>query len=80
LTRTIVGDARFAGTATLEVGGHLLSAPRIFLNVGGSAVRPALPGIDSVTTLNNLSVMELDAVLQHLVIVGDSYIGLEFAS
>jgi len=78
-TEVIVGDARFVGTATLEVDGRRLSAPRIFLNVGGRAVRPALPGIDSVTTLDNVSVMELDAVPEHLVIVGGSYIGLEFA-
>ena len=78
-TEVIVGDARFAGPATLEVGGRRLSAPRIFINVGGRAVRPALPGIDTVTTLDNVSVMELDAVPDHLVIVGGSYIGLEFA-
>ena len=78
-TEVIVGDARFVGPATLEVGGRRLSAPRIFLNVGGRAVRPALPGIDTVPTLDNVSVMELDAVPEHLVIVGGSYIGLEFA-
>ncbi|MBI5718803.1 MAG: FAD-containing oxidoreductase [Burkholderiales bacterium] len=75
----IVGHARFTGPGTLEVGGRRLSAPRIFLNVGGRAMRPALPGIDTVPTLNNVSVMELDAVPEHLVIVGGSYIGLEFA-
>ena len=77
-TEVIVGDARFVGPATLEVGGRRLSAPRIFLNVGGRAVRPALPGIDTVTTLDTMSVMELDDVPEHLVIVGGSYIGLEF--
>jgi len=75
----IVGDARFVGPATLEASGRRLSAPRIFLNVGGRAVRPALPGIDSVPTLDNVSVMELDVVPEHLVIVGGSYVGLEFA-
>lgn len=78
-TEVIVGDARFVGPATLEVGGRRLSAPRIFLNVGGRAVRPALPGIDTVQTLDNVSVMGLDAVPEHLVVVGGSYIGLEFA-
>ena len=78
-TEVIVGDARFVGPATLDVGGRRLSAPRIFLNVGGRAVRPALPGIDTVPTLDNTSVMALDAVPEHLVIVGGSYIGLEFA-
>ncbi|HMO47971.1 MAG TPA: FAD-containing oxidoreductase [Rubrivivax sp.] len=75
----ITGHARFAAPATLEVNGHRLQAPRIFLNVGGRPVRPALPGIDAVPTLDNASVMELDAVPEHLVIVGGSYIGLEFA-
>lgn len=78
-TEVIVGHARFVGPATLEVGGRRLTAPRIFLNVGGRAVRPALPGIDDVPTLDNVSVMELDTVPEHLVVVGGSYIGLEFA-
>jgi pyruvate/2-oxoglutarate dehydrogenase complex dihydrolipoamide dehydrogenase (E3) component len=78
-TEVIVGHARFTGPATLEVGGRVLRAPRIFLDVGGRAVRPALPGIDEVPTLDNASVMELDAVPEHLVVVGGSYIGLEFA-
>jgi pyruvate/2-oxoglutarate dehydrogenase complex dihydrolipoamide dehydrogenase (E3) component len=78
-TEVIVGDASFVGPGTLAVAGRRLSAPRIFLNVGGRAVRPGLPGIDSVTTLDNVSVMELDAVPEHLVVVGGSYIGLEFA-
>lgn len=75
----IVGEARFVGPATLEVGGRRVTAPRIFLNVGGRAVKPALPGIDDVPTLDNVSVMELDTVPEHLVVVGGSYIGLEFA-
>lgn len=75
----IVGNARFVAAATLEVGGRRLTAPRIFLNVGGRSVRPDLPGIDSVLTLDNVSVLELDRVPEHLVIVGGSYIGLEFA-
>jgi pyruvate/2-oxoglutarate dehydrogenase complex dihydrolipoamide dehydrogenase (E3) component len=78
-TEVIVGDARFVGPATLEVNGRQLKAPRIFLNLGGRSLRPPLPGIDAVTTLDNASIMELDAVPEHLVIVGGSYIGLEFA-
>ncbi len=78
-TEVIVGDARFVGPATLAVGERRLSASRIFLNVGGRAVRPVLPGIDTVTTLDNVSVMQLEAVPEHLVVVGGSYIGLEFA-
>lgn len=78
-TEVLVGHARFVAPSTLAVGGRRLSAPRIFLNVGGRAARPALPGIDEVPTLDNASVMELDRVPEHLVVVGGSYIGLEFA-
>ena len=78
-TEVIVGDARFVGPATVEVNGRRLTAPRIFINVGGRSVRPPLPGIDSVATLDNVSILELAAVPEHLVIVGGSYIGLEFA-
>jgi len=78
-TEVIVGAAHFVGAATLEVEGRRLTAPRIFLNVGGRSVRPALRGIDTVSTLDNVSIMELDRVPNHLVIVGGSYIGLEFA-
>jgi pyruvate/2-oxoglutarate dehydrogenase complex dihydrolipoamide dehydrogenase (E3) component len=78
-TEVIVGAAHFVAPATLEAGGRRLTAPRIFLNVGGRSVRPDLPGIDGVPTLDNASIMELDRVPEHLVIVGGSYIGLEFA-
>ena len=78
-TEVIVGEARFVAAATLEVGGRRLTAPRIFLNVGGRSVRPEIPGIDTVPTLDNVSILELDRVPEHLVIVGGSYIGLEFA-
>jgi pyruvate/2-oxoglutarate dehydrogenase complex dihydrolipoamide dehydrogenase (E3) component len=78
-TEVIAGDARFVAPRTIEVNGRRLTAPRIFLNVGGRSVRPALEGIDSVQTLDNVSVMELATVPEHLVIVGGSYIGLEFA-
>ena len=78
-TEVIAGDARFVGARTVAVNGRQLSAPRIFLNVGGRSVRPDLEGIASVTTLDNVSIMELETVPGHLVIVGGSYIGLEFA-
>ena len=78
-TEVIVGHARFVAPSTLEVAGQRLTAPRIFLNVGGRAVRPDLPGIDDVPTLDNVSVMELDQVPEHLAVIGGSYIGLEFA-
>ena len=78
-TEVIVGDARFVAPRTVQVGARVLSAPRIFLNLGGRAAKPALQGIDDVATLDNVSIMELDSVPEHLVIVGGSYIGLEFA-
>jgi pyruvate/2-oxoglutarate dehydrogenase complex dihydrolipoamide dehydrogenase (E3) component len=78
-TEVIVGEARFVAAATLEVGARRLTAPRIFLNVGGRSVRPDILGIDTVPTLDNVSILELDRVPKHLVIVGGSYIGLEFA-
>ena len=61
-TEVIVGDARFISPATIEVNGRQLTAPRIFINVGGRSVRPPLPGIDSVATLDNVSIMALAAV------------------
>jgi pyruvate/2-oxoglutarate dehydrogenase complex dihydrolipoamide dehydrogenase (E3) component len=75
----IVGDALFTGPRTIRVGERELTAPRIFLNVGGRAARPDIEGIDDVATLDNRTVMELDQVPEHLVIIGGSYIGLEFA-
>ncbi len=78
-TEVVVGEARFVAPGTVAVGERRLAAPRIFLNLGGRAARPALEGIDSVPTLDNVSIMELDAVPGHLVVVGGSYIGLEFA-
>jgi len=78
-TEVITGQARFVAPSTLAVNGRRLHAARIFINVGGRALRPDLPGIDSVPTLDHVSIMELDAVPEHLVVIGGSYIGLEFA-
>jgi pyruvate/2-oxoglutarate dehydrogenase complex dihydrolipoamide dehydrogenase (E3) component len=78
-TEVIAGEARFVAPRTLEVNGRQLTAPRIFLNLGGRSVRPDLLGIDKVPTLDNVSIMELATVPRHLAIVGGSYIGLEFA-
>ncbi|MDQ6685042.1 MAG: FAD-containing oxidoreductase [Pseudomonadota bacterium] len=73
------GHARFIAAHTLEVGSEQLEAPKIFINVGGRPVLPDWPGIGDVPVLTNISVMTLDVVPEHLVVVGGSYIGLEFA-
>jgi pyruvate/2-oxoglutarate dehydrogenase complex dihydrolipoamide dehydrogenase (E3) component len=77
------GHARFEDPHTLRVGVHngeeLLHADRIFLNVGGRAVVPDIPGLSDVEFLTNVSILELDTLPSHLVIVGGSYIALEFA-
>lgn len=73
------GHARFEDPHTVRVGDQLLRGDRIFLNVGGRAVIPNIPGLSEVDYLTNVSIMELDAVPEHLVIVGGSYIALEFA-
>ncbi len=75
----IRGHARFAGPGTVVVNGERLAAPRIFINVGGRAVVPDLPGLQDVPYLTNSSIVELDTLPRHLVVVGGSYIGLEFA-
>jgi len=73
------GHARLTASHTLEVEGRVLRADKIFLNVGGRALVPDIPGIGSVPYLTNSSMMEVDQVPEHLVIIGGSYIGLEFA-
>jgi pyruvate/2-oxoglutarate dehydrogenase complex dihydrolipoamide dehydrogenase (E3) component len=75
----IEGHARFEAPDRLRVGEDLLGAPRIFINVGGRAFVPALSGIDRVPYLTNTSMLALDRVPEHLVVVGGSYVGLEFA-
>jgi pyruvate/2-oxoglutarate dehydrogenase complex dihydrolipoamide dehydrogenase (E3) component len=72
------GHARFAGPREVEIGGERLRAGRIFINVGGRALVPPLAGIDQVPYLINSSMMDVDFLPQHLIIVGGSYIGLEF--
>ena len=75
----IQGHARFEGPDVIRVGDAELTAPRIFLDVGGRARVPDLPGVDQVPYLTNVSILQLDRVPAHLVIVGGSYVGLEFA-
>jgi len=73
------GHARFEGPDLVRVGDELLTAPRIFINVGGRAVVPELPGVREVPFLTNTSMLALDYVPEHLIVVGGSYVGLEFA-
>ena len=75
----IWGSARFAGARQIEVNGRRIEAPRIFLNTGGRPVVPDWPGLADVPYLTNESIMDLDVLPDHLIIVGGSYIGLEFA-
>ena len=72
------GHARFEDAHTVTVNGEQLSAERIFINVGGRARTPDLKGIDQIDYLTNSSMMEVDSVPAHLIVVGGSYIGLEF--
>ena len=74
----IQGHARLTGPNSVRVSDETLTADRIFLNVGGRAFVPPLPGLDAVPYLTNSTMMDLDTVPEHLVIVGGSYIGLEF--
>ncbi len=71
--------ARFEAPKEVRVGSELLSAPRIFINVGGRAAVPEMPGIHEISYLTNSSIIELERVPEHLVVIGGSYIGLEFA-
>ena len=74
----IQGHARFQSSNTLVVNDEVLQADKIYINVGGRASVPEMPGIHDVPFLNNSSMMEVDFLPEHLVIVGGSYIGLEF--
>jgi pyruvate/2-oxoglutarate dehydrogenase complex dihydrolipoamide dehydrogenase (E3) component len=73
------GHARFEDARTIRVGDDVLTAPKIFLNVGGRANVPDMPGVQDIAYLTNVGMMQLDTLPEHLVIVGGSYIGLEFA-
>jgi pyruvate/2-oxoglutarate dehydrogenase complex dihydrolipoamide dehydrogenase (E3) component len=73
------GHARFESPTTVRVGDERITAPRIFINVGGRAVVPNMPGVGQVPYLTNTSILMLDRVPRHLVVVGGSYVGLEFA-
>ncbi len=79
----LMGEAHFTGPKTLEVvfpGGERrqLTADAIFINAGARPSKPSLPGIEDVPTLDSTSIMELDSVPDHLLVIGGGYVGLEF--
>jgi pyruvate/2-oxoglutarate dehydrogenase complex dihydrolipoamide dehydrogenase (E3) component len=71
--------AMFIGPKQIKIGDEVLRADKIFINVGGRAVIPSIPGLDQVPYLTNSSMMDVDFLPPHLVVLGGSYIGLEFA-
>jgi len=73
------GHGRLESTNTVRVNGDLLEAEKIVLNVGGRAIVPDMPGIEDVDYLTNTSIMDVDVLPDHLIVIGGSYIGLEFA-
>ncbi len=75
----IFGQARFVGPRELSVGDRRLHGETIIINTGARPARPPLPGLDRVQALDSTSIMELDVVPEHLVVLGGGYIGLEFA-
>jgi pyruvate/2-oxoglutarate dehydrogenase complex dihydrolipoamide dehydrogenase (E3) component len=75
----VEGHARFLSPTTVQVGADVLEAERFIINVGCRALVPDFPGRDQVRTLNNTTLLELDAMPRRLVVVGGSYVGLEFA-
>jgi pyruvate/2-oxoglutarate dehydrogenase complex dihydrolipoamide dehydrogenase (E3) component len=74
----IFGEARFVGPKAIEVDGQQLSAGTFLINVGCRPARPRVSGIDSVPVLNSTTIMELDTVPEHLIVLGGGYVGLEF--
>jgi pyruvate/2-oxoglutarate dehydrogenase complex dihydrolipoamide dehydrogenase (E3) component len=73
------GHGRLVGAKEVEVGDKRLSADEIFINVGGRALVPPIRGLDQVPYLTNSSMMEVDFLPPHLIVLGGSYVGLEFA-
>jgi pyruvate/2-oxoglutarate dehydrogenase complex dihydrolipoamide dehydrogenase (E3) component len=73
------GHGRFVGSKNVQVNDEVLSAEKIFINVGARAVVPPIPGLEQVPHLTNSSMMDVDFLPPHLVVLGGSYVGLEFA-
>ncbi|HEU4473909.1 MAG TPA: mercuric reductase [Gemmatimonadales bacterium] len=75
----LFGAARFVAPRTLAVDGRTLRADLVFINTGGRPASPDIPGLAGVGPLDSTSIMELDRVPEHLIVLGGGYIGLEFA-
>src|ERR1700722_11681467 len=75
----IQGQARFQSSNTVVVNDEVLQADKIFINVGARASVPDMPGVHDVPFLNNSSLMDIDFLPERFIIVGGSYVGLEFA-
>ena len=75
----VQGHARFQSSRTVVVNDEVLQADKIFINVGGRASVPPIPGVNEASFLTNSSMMDVDFLPEHLVIIGGSYVGLEFA-
>jgi pyruvate/2-oxoglutarate dehydrogenase complex dihydrolipoamide dehydrogenase (E3) component len=75
----IRGGAVYRDPGTIAVGDRVLTTPLSVINTGGRPMRPAIPGLDSVAALDSTSVMELDTIPAHLIVIGGGYVGLEFA-
>jgi pyruvate/2-oxoglutarate dehydrogenase complex dihydrolipoamide dehydrogenase (E3) component len=73
------GSARFTSPTAMQVGSDVLEAKHIFLNVGGRPAKPPLPGIDQVPYLTSSTILALEELPTHLIIVGAGAVGLEFA-
>ncbi len=73
------GHARFTAPKTVSINGEIISADQIFINTGGRAFVPAIPGVEKIPYLTNASMMSVNFLPEHLVVIGGSYIGLEFA-
>ncbi|MFK7816450.1 MAG: FAD-dependent oxidoreductase, partial [Gammaproteobacteria bacterium] len=72
-------DSKLEGSHVVSVNGEQLQADKVFINVGARARVPDMPGLDEIEYFTNSNIMEVDFLPEHLVIIGGSYIGLEFA-
>jgi len=77
-TYVLLGHARFVDSRTVAVGAERLTAERIFIDVGGRPLVPKIAGLDRVSYLTSETMMDVDYLPDHLIVVGGSYIGLEF--